>query len=158
MLEEDVGLTVTYNRLKDVACDDTQILALRKLHEELDRRVLAAYADNDPEGHWNEIDVPPFCPMNEAENKQLEKFENEVIDRLFALNAKRAEEEQLRGLGAAGKKAAKKPTATSAKEEEKEKAPKEAPAAAKKKLSKVRKNAAQLQLAGDATAEEPDEG
>lgn len=52
----------------------------------MDRAVLRAYG-------WSDIDVPPFCPATDDDKKRLEKFENEVVDRLFVLNAKRAEEE-----------------------------------------------------------------
>jgi hypothetical protein len=94
MVDENVGLTITYNRLKDPACTDPRIIELRKLHEEMDSKVLEAYAEGDPQGRWLEVEVPPFCPMNDEDKKKLGKFEDEVIDRLFALNAKRAEEEK----------------------------------------------------------------
>ena len=72
-----------------------------------------------------------FCPINDVENRKLKDFEYEVIDRLFVLNAKRAEEERLRGLGTAGNKASKKSTASS------KKSPK-TPAAAKEKTPKAK--------------------
>jgi Eco57I restriction-modification methylase/restriction-modification enzyme MmeI-like protein len=97
MIDENVGLTITYNRLKDPACDDARILALRRLHEEMDRAVLDAYG-------WSDIEVPPYCPSGGEDKKKLEAFEDEVIDRLFVLNAKRAEEEKIKGLGAGGGK------------------------------------------------------
>jgi hypothetical protein len=98
MVDENVGLTITYNRLKDPACDDARILELRGMHEQMDREVLSAYG-------WSDIEVPLYCPMNDADKKKLEKFEDEVIDRLFVLNGKRAEEEKIKGLGAgSGKK------------------------------------------------------
>jgi hypothetical protein len=107
MVSENVGLTITYNRLKDPANTEPRILDLRRLHEEMDRAVLDAYG-------WTDIEVPPYCPLGDDDKKKLERFEEEVIDRLFVLNAKRAEEEKLRGLAAgakqkgAGKKAPKK--------------------------------------------------
>jgi hypothetical protein len=88
MVDENVGLTITYNRLKDPACTEPRILELRKLHEEMDRKVLDAYG-------WSDIEVPPYCPMNDADKTRLESFDGEVIDRLFVLNAKRAEEERV---------------------------------------------------------------
>ncbi len=98
MVAENVGLTITYNRLKDLACNDARILELQGMHEQMDRAVLSAYG-------WSDIEVPPYCPMNDADRKKLEKFEDQVIDRLFVLNAARAEEEKIRGLGAgSGKK------------------------------------------------------
>jgi hypothetical protein len=104
MIDENVGLTITYNRLKDPTCVDARILELRRLHEEMDRKVLEAYAEGDPEGRWLEVEVPLFCPVNNDDTKKLEKFEDAIIDRLFALNAKRAEEEKLKGLGRASAK------------------------------------------------------
>ena len=107
MVSENVGLTITYNRLKDPSNQEPRILALRRLHEEMDRAVLDAYG-------WTDIDVPPYCPLSDDDKKQLARFEGEVIDRLFLLNAARAEEEKRAGLAAgakqkgAGKGAAKK--------------------------------------------------
>jgi len=107
MVDENVGLTITYNRLKDPACTDVRILELRGLHEEMDRKVLKAYAEGDPKGRWREIEVPPYCPKNEEDKKRVEAFEVAVIDALFVLNAKRAEEERCAGGGGAdGKKKA----------------------------------------------------
>ncbi len=114
MVDENVGLTITYNRLKDPACTEARILALRELHEEMDEKVLEAYAEGDPEGRWLELTVPPFCPKSDEEKKRVEAFGDGVVDRLFVLNAKRAEEERVKGVGsakggaAAGKKTAKK--------------------------------------------------
>jgi hypothetical protein len=95
MVSEGVGLTVTYNRLKDPACTDAHILELRRLQEEMDGKVIEAYAVGNPEGRWLEVEVPPYCPMNDVDETKLGKFEDQVIERLFVLNAKRAEE----GLG-----------------------------------------------------------
>jgi hypothetical protein len=99
MVDESVGLTVTYNRLKDPACTDARILRLRALHEEMDSAVLAAYAASDPKGRWVDVVVPAYCSMNDADRKTLEEFEDAVIDCLFVLNTKRAQEEKLKGLG-----------------------------------------------------------
>jgi hypothetical protein len=98
MLDNQVGLTVTYNRLKDPTCADPRIIELRRLHEELDRAVLAAYG-------WSDIVVPPYgTPTTAEEKRAVEAFEDEVIDRLFALNAQRAEEERLAGATVGAKK------------------------------------------------------
>ncbi|XXY48857.1 DNA methyltransferase [Sorangium sp. So ce269] len=85
--EENVGLTITYNALKDPDNDDPRILDLRALHEEMDRAVLAAYG-------WSDIAVPPYCPKTDEDRAALQAFEDEVIDRLFVLNAERAEQEK----------------------------------------------------------------
>ena len=106
MVERNQGMTTTYNQLKDPACDDPEILALRRLHEDLDRAVLAAY-------RWSDIPVPPFeTPTTPPARTAQESFEDEIIDRLFALNAERAEKEKLQGSGAKVKETkAKKPKA-----------------------------------------------
>jgi hypothetical protein len=90
MVDTTQGLTQTYNRLKDPKSDDPRILALRKLHEDMDRAVLDAYG-------WTDLPVPPFCPKTPDEHHALEEFQNIVIDRLFVLNAERATEEKRLG-------------------------------------------------------------
>ena len=95
MVETEQGLTKTYNALKDPGCTDARILELRRLHEAMDRAVLDAYG-------WTDLEVPPFCPKTEAEKQAVQAFEDEVIDRLYVLNAERAREEER--LGAAAKK------------------------------------------------------
>jgi hypothetical protein len=62
----------------------------------MDRAVLDAYG-------WADIVVPPFCPSTPEEQKALETFQDQVIDRLFVLNAERAEEEKRAGIGKAAK-------------------------------------------------------
>ncbi|TKC98153.1 Eco57I restriction-modification methylase domain-containing protein [Polyangium fumosum] len=101
MVDTNQGLTKTYNALKDPACEDGRILDLRRLHEDMDRAVLAAYG-------WSDIPVPPFCPLTDADREALQAFEDEVIDRLYVLNAERAREEQR--LGLAGKKKGRAPS------------------------------------------------
>ena len=99
MVERNQGLTTTYNQLKD-----PESLALRRLHEDLDRAVLAAYA-------WPDIPVPAYeTPTTPATRAAQESFEDEIIDRLFALNATRAEKEKLRGSGKPAASPAKKTT------------------------------------------------
>ncbi len=90
MVETNQGLTQTYNQLKDPKCDEPRILALRRLHEDMDRAVLDAYG-------WTDLVVPPFCPKAPEDQRALEQFQNTIIDRLFVLNAERAEEEKRLG-------------------------------------------------------------
>jgi hypothetical protein len=87
MVDTNQGLTKTYNALKDPSCEDPRILELRALHEEMDRAVLAAYG-------WSDIAVPPYCPKTDDDRAALQAFEDEVIDRLFGLNAERAAQEK----------------------------------------------------------------
>ena len=84
MVATDLGLTKTYDGLKDPENQDPEIIALRELHHEaLDREVLAAY------GH-PEIAVPAYVGAPESE---LERFEDEVLDMLFAENERQAKAE-----------------------------------------------------------------
>jgi hypothetical protein len=96
MIDTGQGLTKTYNALKDPACDDPRLLELRRLHEDMDRAVLDAYG-------WTDIAVPPYRPKSDQDRAELRAFEDEVIDRLYMLNAERAREEAR--LGVAPKKA-----------------------------------------------------
>ena len=86
MIDTQQGLTAT-DLLKNPAHHDPRIEELRRLHEEMDRAVLAAYG-------WTDIPVPAYgTPTTDTERKALEVFKDEVIDRLFVLNAESAEEE-----------------------------------------------------------------
>ncbi|NUQ72867.1 MAG: N-6 DNA methylase [Polyangiaceae bacterium] len=86
MIDTNQGLTKTYNALKDPDNDDPRVLELRALHEQMDRAVLAAYG-------WTDIPVPPYCSKTDADRAALKTFEDQVIDRLFVLNAERAAQE-----------------------------------------------------------------
>jgi hypothetical protein len=87
MVATDQGLTKTYNALKDPANTDPAILELRRLTEAMDRAVLGAYG-------WTDLylknDLPPYCPRTPAEQSALQAFQDEIIDRLYQLNAERA--------------------------------------------------------------------
>jgi len=98
MKDEWKGLTQTYNMLKDPDCHDERIEELRRLHIEMDEAVIAAYG-------WIGIKIPPYTtPTNKAEQKAMEAFEDEIIDKLFVLNAERAAEEEKQGLTGKKKK------------------------------------------------------
>ncbi|MBK8013905.1 MAG: hypothetical protein IPK13_21460 [Deltaproteobacteria bacterium] len=86
MTAHDHGLTVLYNKLKDPEEADPEIVALRALHEAVDRAVIAAYG-------WeaSSVPVPPYA--SPADSPELVTFADEVLDRLFALNAERAARE-----------------------------------------------------------------
>lgn len=91
MVDTKQGLTMTYNALKDPECIDERVLKLRYLHEEMDRAVVEAYG-------WSDIEIPPYCPMSDEEEDSIETFNDEIIDRLYVLNAERAAEEERQGL------------------------------------------------------------
>lgn len=77
MLTANIGLTKTYNAMKDLTVADPRIVKLRALHEEMDREVLRAYG-------WGDLvaTVPPF-------GVESEQWNDEVTERLFELNAQR---------------------------------------------------------------------
>jgi hypothetical protein len=83
MVKSGQGLTRTYAAMKDPSCGDASIAALRRMHEATDRAVLDAYG-------WGEVEVPPYCPRSEAEREAQRAFEDEVVERLYALNVERA--------------------------------------------------------------------
>jgi hypothetical protein len=90
MVSEGVGLTASYNRLKDRRFDDAKIERLRQLHIDMDRAVLAAYG-------WSDMKVAPYTePASDRDSEVLTAFREELLDRVSALNAGRAEEERLR--------------------------------------------------------------
>jgi type I restriction-modification system DNA methylase subunit len=86
------GLTETYNRMKEASEDDAEIVALRRLSEAMDREVLGAYG-------WGDLVVPAFEAAEGDAGRG--RFEEEVVDRLFALNGERAERERVLGAAAA---------------------------------------------------------
>ena len=79
----DQACATTFNQVKDPDCTTDEIEHLRRLHEAMDRAVLDAYG-------WSDIEVPPY---GTADPEAQQAFEDEVIDRLFVLNAERAAEE-----------------------------------------------------------------
>jgi hypothetical protein len=107
-IDRDQGLTATYNDLKDPSVTDPAVVHLRELHVAVDRAVIEAYG-------WQDVPVPrnpgatgkagletmplieaipPFTdPVTDEERLVHQRFEDAVIDQLFALNALRAAEE-----------------------------------------------------------------
>jgi hypothetical protein len=102
MAEYDEGLTEIYSRFHDPEERSNAIGELRRLHDAMDRAVLDTYG-------WT--DLSPTCEFelewqdDEAENGRRRKkpwryrwpepMRDEVLARLLALNAQRAEEERL---------------------------------------------------------------
>ena len=124
MIRNDEGLTKTYNRFHDPDEPSPDIRQLRELHAAMDRAVLDAYG-------WT--DIPTACQFlldyeeddeddTETTAKKPRKkkkpwryrwpddIRDEVLARLLALNAERAEQEKLTGTTriTAAKKVAKK--------------------------------------------------
>ncbi len=100
MIENDEGLTKTYNRFHDPYESSPRIARLRELHADMDRAVLDAYG-------WS--DIPTTCEflldyeVDEDEPTRRRKpwryrwpddVRDEVLARLLELNADRAAEEE----------------------------------------------------------------
>ncbi len=100
MVENDEGMTKTYNRFNDIYETDPRIVELRELHATMDRAVLDAYG-------WP--DIPTGCEylldyeIDEATWGRKKKpyryrwpdpARDEVLARLLALNAERAQDEE----------------------------------------------------------------
>lgn len=116
MIENDEGLTKTYNRFHDPDEKSPEIRKLRELHAAMDRAVLDAYG-------WTDID--PTCEFlldyeeeedEEGGSRKMKKpwryrwpdaIRDEVLGRLLSLNQQRAEEERIKGLASEGKKSKK---------------------------------------------------
>ncbi|MBS1805501.1 MAG: N-6 DNA methylase [Acidobacteria bacterium] len=103
MVQNDEGLTKTYNRFHDPNEDSSEFRRLRELHDVMDRAVLNAYG-------WD--DILPVCEFfpefddeeDEDENGRPKRknyryrwpdaIHDEVLARLLELNRQRAEEER----------------------------------------------------------------
>jgi hypothetical protein len=93
MLERREGLTKTYNRFHKPDEDASDIVALRKLHSEMDYAVAAAYG-------WTDLDLGHgFHETKQGIRYTVsEPARREILDRLLALNHERHEEEVKKGL------------------------------------------------------------
>ncbi len=107
MIRNTQGLTKTYNRFHNPAEDDPDIVKLRELHDVMDRAVLTAYGwtdlaeriATDPDAHPRHL-----TEDTEDDHKYQGRYfwpapiRDEVLARLLALNAERAEQERLAGV------------------------------------------------------------
>ncbi|MGP8281390.1 MAG: Eco57I restriction-modification methylase domain-containing protein [Desulfomonilaceae bacterium] len=93
MLERWEGLTKTYNRFHKRDEDSSDITELRRLHEEMDHDVAAAYG-------WTDLDLAHgFHETKQGIRYTVsEPARREILDRLLALNHERHEEEVKKGL------------------------------------------------------------
>jgi hypothetical protein len=106
MVRNDEGLTKTYNRFHNPAERSPAILELRRLHEAMDRAVLAAYGWGDIdtacdfELEWTDEDSAAASSRRRKPGRLRwsEPVRDEILARLLALNARRAEEERRLGL------------------------------------------------------------
>ena len=102
MARNQQGLTATYNRFHDPEERDKGILLLRSLHGAMDQAVLRAYGWLDLELSYDFF--PDFEPVEDEYGEPTRvriryrwpnELREEVLARLLALNAQRAEEERL---------------------------------------------------------------
>jgi hypothetical protein len=109
MVENEEGLTDTYNRFHDPDERSPKVAKLRELHDAMDRAVLDAYG-------WT--DIRPTCAFlldyeeeeedDEAPTRRRKPYRyrwpddvrDEVLARLLALNEERAKQEALQGAAA----------------------------------------------------------
>ena len=102
MVDNDQGITRTYNRFHDIYETDPRIMRLRELHAELDQAVLGAYGWSDicPDCNFlldYEIDETIWGSKKKPYRYRLpDTVQNEVLDRLLTLNAERAAAEARR--------------------------------------------------------------
>ena len=105
MVENDEGLTRTYNRFHDPDERDPRIARLRRLHAAMDRVVLDAYG-------WTDISTDCECLLDYEIDEETwgkkkkpwryrwpDEVRDKVLARLLALNAQRAAEERMGGSG-----------------------------------------------------------
>ncbi|MGR6320069.1 SAM-dependent DNA methyltransferase [Micromonospora soli] len=96
MLRRQAGLTATYNLVFDPACQDADIVELRRIHEDIDEAVCRAYGWDDlveqgldhgfhRAGAYTRYTVGPAA-------------QREILDRLLELNHQRYKEEVDKGL------------------------------------------------------------
>jgi hypothetical protein len=105
MIENDEGLTRTYNRFHDPDDMTPGIVELRRLHDAMDQAVMTAYGWDSA---LKRLAVPGFEPLFDEDEDEAtarrarkkfryrwpEEVRDEVLARLLALNAERATEER----------------------------------------------------------------
>ena len=110
IINNNQGLTTTYNRFHDPQETDPAILKLRELHSKIDQAVLSAYG-------WHDIDttcefILDYEEEEDTTSKRKKPYRyrwpqvthDEVLARLLDLNQKRYEQEISGGTSKGGKK------------------------------------------------------
>ena len=105
MVTRNEGMTKTYNRFHDRSETAADIVRLRELHAAMDRAVLEAYGWHDLAERAAPVSLDETNEDDHAYQRRLfwpSEFRDEVLARLLALNAERAEAERAAGLTVAG--------------------------------------------------------
>jgi hypothetical protein len=106
MVQNDEGLTKTYNRFHDPEEDGPDILKLRQLHAAMDHAVLAAYGWTDINTDYKflldyEIDEEEWGDRKKPWRfRWPDEVQAEIVARLLELNAERARAESRSGVAA----------------------------------------------------------
>jgi hypothetical protein len=101
MVDNDLGMTKTYNRLDDAVERSEGIVRLRELHAAMDHAVLEAYGWDDLAARAEPIFLDEANEDDHAYQGRLfwpSDLRDEVLARLLALNAERATAERTAGL------------------------------------------------------------
>ena len=113
MVDNNEGMTRTYNRFHDPYENDADIAELRRLHTAMDRTVLDAYGWTDISTDCEflldyEIDEETWGRKKKPYRYRWpDDIRDEVLARLLELNAKRAAEEAGAGLTSSKRRASK---------------------------------------------------
>lgn len=97
MLARQLGLTKLYNLFNNLACQDADVVEMRRLHAAMDSSVLACYG-------WQDIDLQHAFYPNDRKKIRFTPSpaaQREIFIRLMALNQKIAAEEAAQGLAVA---------------------------------------------------------
>ena len=103
MVNNNEGMTKTYNRFHDPNEEDSRILRLRALHADMDRAVLDTYGWTDISTECEflldyEIDEEDWGKKKKPwRYRWPDSVQDEVLGRLLELNAQRAAEEKRSG-------------------------------------------------------------
>jgi len=108
MIARQAGLTTTYNLVNDPACQDEDIVELRRIHRAIDEAVCLAYGWDDL---LDRLDHGHHPVARETRYTIGPYAQREIVDRLLELNHERYAKEVAEGLHE--KKGRKKPTTSS---------------------------------------------
>lgn len=98
MINEQVGLTTTYNRIHDQKNESSQVESLRNRLIDIDNCTMEAFGWSDIELAHNFYEIGYLSPTDCVRFTISEVARNEILRRLAALNRQRYQEEVDQGL------------------------------------------------------------